>query len=61
MVLGFVICWRLPQDPEHSAFLTPAEQQWCLDRWAGPMPVRIQTIDAQPICVSHTPLSWCKA
>ncbi|CAL5229393.1 g12711 [Coccomyxa viridis] len=32
VVLGFVICWRLPQDPEHSAFLTPAEQQWCLDR-----------------------------
>ena len=32
VMLGVVICWRLPQDPEHSAFLKPAEQQWCLDR-----------------------------
>ena len=45
VVLGFVICWRLPQDPEHSTFLNPAEQQWCLDRWADPMLEKTQTFD----------------
>ena len=34
VLLGFLICWRLAPDPEHAAFLKPAELQWLLDRSA---------------------------
>lgn len=33
VLLGLLVCWRLPPDPERAAFLQPAERQWCLDRW----------------------------
>ena len=33
VLLGLLVCWRLPADPERAAFLQPAERQWCLDRW----------------------------
>jgi hypothetical protein len=33
VMLGLLVCWWLPPDPERAAFLQPAERQWCLDRW----------------------------